>query len=287
MRSKYSYSHVIVAAIACFASVSCISAQPKLADQVQLHGQWQPGGSIIGSAPAGSKIYLNDVQIATLPDGRFVFGFGRDEQAVQRIAVEHGEQTWSKQFNLQAREYSIQRVNGIAKTIMHPSAKAIARSSKEAGQVKAARTRQLSIDSFTQDFICPAKGPITGVYGSQRVYNGVAGRPHYGLDIAGPVGTPVYAPAAGVVTLNHPDMFYSGGTLILDHGLGFSSTMIHLSEIVVEEGDSVDQGELVAYMGASGRATGPHLDWRINWFSERLDPALLDFAVGSACDEQT
>ncbi len=101
------------------------------------------------------------------------------------------------------------------------------------------------------------------------------GRPHFGLDIAGPVGTPIYAPAAGVVTLTHDDMFYSGGTLIIDHGMGISSTMIHLSKILVKEGQQVKTGDLIAEMGKSGRATGPHLDWRINWFNVRLDPQLV------------
>ncbi|MGY0583956.1 MAG: M23 family metallopeptidase, partial [Paraglaciecola chathamensis] len=128
---------------------------------------------------------------------------------------------------------------------------------------------------FSQDFIWPAQGPISGVYGSQRVLNGQPKRPHYGVDVAAPTGTPVYAPADGVVTLFVPDMYYSGGTMIIDHGLGVSSTFLHLSKGLVQVGDNVKQGQLVAEIGATGRVTGAHLDWRMNWMNVRIDPALL------------
>jgi murein DD-endopeptidase MepM/ murein hydrolase activator NlpD len=118
-------------------------------------------------------------------------------------------------------------------------------------------------------------GRISGVYGSQRFYNGEPNSPHYGVDVAAPTGAEVVSPAAGVVTLVHPDMFFSGGTLIIDHGHGLSSTFIHLSKILVNEGDDIQQGQAIAQVGATGRATGPHLDWRMNWFDQRVDPALL------------
>ena len=138
-----------------------------------------------------------------------------------------------------------------------------------------ARKVDLPLPGFAEVFQWPLIGPISGVYGSQRFYNGVAGSPHFGVDIARPTGSQVSAPASGVVTLVHPDMFYSGGTLIIDHGHGISSTFIHLSEILVKEGDAIHQGQVIAKVGQTGRATGPHLDWRMNWFEERLDPQLL------------
>ncbi|HKX54787.1 MAG TPA: M23 family metallopeptidase, partial [Xanthomonadales bacterium] len=128
---------------------------------------------------------------------------------------------------------------------------------------------------YLQGFDWPAAGRISGVYGSQRILNGEPGRPHYGLDIAAPSGHPVYAPAAGIITLTHRDMYFSGGTLIVDHGQGLSSTFLHLSEILVETGDAVQQGDLIARIGATGRASGPHLDWRMNWLDRRVDPQLL------------
>ena len=120
-----------------------------------------------------------------------------------------------------------------------------------------------------------ADGRISGVYGSQRVLNGEPRRPHFGLDIAAPTGSPVKAPADGVITLAHPDMYYSGGTVILDHGQGLSSSFLHLSRILVAEGDEVSQGQVIAEVGATGRVTGAHLDWRMNWYDQRIDPQLL------------
>ncbi|HLV48831.1 MAG TPA: M23 family metallopeptidase, partial [Aliidiomarina sp.] len=124
-------------------------------------------------------------------------------------------------------------------------------------------------------FIWPAEGRISGVYGSQRILNGKPRAPHYGLDIAAPTGSPVYAPASGVVRMANPNMVLSGGTLIVDHGLGFFSTFLHLHAIHVEVGQEVEQGEKIAEIGATGRVTGPHLDWRINWGGVRLDPQYL------------
>ena len=124
-------------------------------------------------------------------------------------------------------------------------------------------------------FTWPATGRISGVYGSQRVLNGKPRNPHFGLDIAAPDGTEVFAPADGLVTLTHPDMLLSGGTIILDHGQGLSSTFLHLSKILVEAGSFVKQGELIALIGSTGRASGPHLDWRMNWLDRRVNPQPL------------
>jgi murein DD-endopeptidase MepM/ murein hydrolase activator NlpD len=124
-------------------------------------------------------------------------------------------------------------------------------------------------------FVWPAQGPISGVYGSQRFYNGEPRNPHYGVDVAVPKGTPVHAPAAGVVTLAEPDLYFSGGTVILDHGYRLSSTFLHMSEVSVQVGDELQAGDLIGAVGSTGRATGPHLDWRMNWRQQRIDPQLL------------
>ena len=173
------------------------------------------------------------------------------------------------------REYNIQKVEGIAKKIMIPNKKANIRAGEDNKKISAARKVDSDLTAFAQGFIAPIEGTITGVYGSQRYYNGVPKRPHYGLDYAGKKGDPVKAPADGTVLMYVPDMFYSGGTMIIDHGHGVSSTFLHLSNSYVKVGDKVTKGQLVAAVGSSGRATGPHLDWRINWFNMRLDPALV------------
>ena len=246
-----------------------------LNDDIHLRGQWTQGGMVLGVAPAGSQVELNGEPIMVSESGNFVVGFGRDEKGPATLHVSHQGESWQQSFPISQRDYKIQDIHGISKKIMQPNPANVKRSKAEAAQVYTARqTKREGLD-FLLGFKWPAKGPITGVYGSQRIYNDVPGRPHFGLDIAGPVGTPIYAPAAGVVTLTHDDMFYSGGTLIIDHGMGISSTMIHLSKILVKEGQQVKTGDLIAEMGKSGRATGPHLDWRINWFNVRLDPQLV------------
>jgi murein DD-endopeptidase MepM/ murein hydrolase activator NlpD len=156
-----------------------------------------------------------------------------------------------------------------------PDEKDLARIQRDALMVKQSRQLVSSRTDFLSGFVRPLNGPVTGVYGSQRVYNGVPGSPHYGIDYAAPTGTLVAAPAPGRVIFAHPDLFYSGGTLIIDHGFGLSSTFLHLSEILVTKGDEVARGESVAKVGATGRATGPHLDWRMNWRDVRVDPQLV------------
>ncbi|CAA0091907.1 Murein DD-endopeptidase MepM [BD1-7 clade bacterium] len=245
---------------------------------VLLDGDETQGGMMLGKAPLTAKVWVNDVLVLQDPSGRFVFGFGRDEPGSAHIKVvfEDGS-AWQRVIEVKPRDYNIQYVNGIDKAIASKEKppEVWARIREEVAQVKAARKQVFHLQHYAGTFDWPLKGPITGVFGSQRVYNGEPGRPHYGLDIAAPVGTPVVAPAAGVVTLAHPDMYYSGGTLIIDHGFGISSSFLHLSEVLVEVGDTIDQGQLIAKVGAGGRSTGPHLDWRMNWFKKRLDPQLL------------
>src|SRR5690606_22525561 len=156
-----------------------------------------------------------------------------------------------------------------------PPPEVAARIEREALQVAAARAIDSDLQTFLDGFAWPLTGRISGVYGSQRIYNGKPGRPHFGVDVAAPVGTRVRAPADGAVILAEPDLFFSGGTLIVDHGYGVSSTLMHLSTVLVKTGDRVLAGQEVAEVGPTGRASGPHLDWRINWFNVRLDPQLI------------
>ena len=234
------------------------------------------GAMITGFTTAASLTVLDrTVQVDT--QGSFVFGLGRDTASILTVVLHSPPHTQeARTFAVAQRQYDTQLVNGVEQKYVEPPAEVTARIQADAQAVQVARAAlRFDDESYLQGFIWPAKGRITGVYGSQRVFNGVPKRPHYGLDIAGPTGTPVYAPAAGLVTLVHDDMYYSGGTLVVHHGRGISSTFIHLSKIHVFEGAYVKQGQLLADIGATGRVTGPHLDWRINWFDQRLDPALL------------
>ena len=243
---------------------------------VELSGEAIQGGLIFGTTQPGDRVFLDDTEVMVSLDGGFVIGFSRDEAGERSLRIE-GD-SGSKELVALAvapREYKIERVDGLPPRTVTPDPAAAKRIAEEAAMVSSARSRRDPVTGYANGFTWPAHGRISGVYGSQRVLNGEPRRPHFGLDIAAPTGSPVYAPADGVITLAHSDMYYSGGTLILDHGQGLSSTFLHLSKILVETGTPIKQGDLIAEIGSTGRASGPHLDWRMNWLNRRVDPQLL------------
>jgi murein DD-endopeptidase MepM/ murein hydrolase activator NlpD len=245
-----------------------------LAD-IKLSGEIKQGALVIGKTAINNIVTFDGKVLPLSKNGDYVFGFGRDdEKSYQLLITQPDGKTEQKTLVPAKREYKIQRIEGIAKKIMNPNPKSVARSKKDGIQVRTARKTLSDKTYFSKGFIAPIKGIITGVYGSQRVFNGIPKRPHFGLDYAGKTGDPVKAPASGKVVMFVPDMFYSGGTMIIDHGHGITSSFLHLSKSYVKKGDEVKKGQIVAAVGSSGRATGPHLDWRINWFNVRLDPAL-------------
>jgi murein DD-endopeptidase MepM/ murein hydrolase activator NlpD len=243
---------------------------------VTFQGQFDQGALVRGTVPAGSQVLLNGRSVHVTPNGQFAMGFDRDANADQVFKVIYPDGlTEIKPLKIASKQYKIDRVTGISQKIMKPDPVAQARAAKDAKQTRAARNIFSPQQAFMQDFIWPVTGRISGVYGSQRVYNDVPGNPHFGVDVARPTGTVVVAPADGVITLAEPDMFYSGGTMIIDHGYGINSTFLHLSKLYLKVGDKVGQGDKVAEIGATGRVTGPHLDWRLNWFQMRLDPVSI------------
>lgn len=243
---------------------------------LELEGVWQQGAVIVGRVADGVRVEFADRELLVTESGQFVIGLGRDADPQATLTTITADGVREEHvFEVARREYNIQRVTGVPQRTVEPSPEQVERSRREAQLVAKARDVQLPATDFAQKFQWPLTGRISGVYGSQRFYNGKPGSPHYGVDIAAPVGTEVRAPAGGVVTLVHSDMFFSGGTLIVDHGHGLSSTFIHLHKILVKQGDRVEQGQKIAQVGATGRATGPHLDWRMNWFEQRVDPQLL------------
>ncbi|AZZ90945.1 M23 family metallopeptidase [Hahella sp. KA22] len=253
-----------------------LCARVWAASPIELKGDLTQGGLVVGQIAADAQVWYDDHKLELTKDGHFVFGFERDDDLNHSLKVRLADgQEWTQPVTISARDYDIQYIEGIPKKMMEPDPNDLKRIREENAQVARARGRDSRLNYFLEGFISPAKGPITGVYGSQRYFNGEPRRPHYGLDIAAPRGASVIAPASGEVTLTHPDMFFSGGTLVIDHGYGVSSTFIHLDKILVKVGDKVEQGQEIAKVGSTGRATGPHLDWRINWFQTRLDPALL------------
>ena len=241
-----------------------------------LSGQWIQGGVIIGQVEPGSTMIFEGRKLRLDSQGRFVFGLHRDEGKTVRLKLVEADGT-EHPFarTVTQREYRIQRIDGIDQSKVTPPESTLARIRKEGAMVRKARHQDSDRTDFAEGFIWPSIGPISGVFGSQRILNGQPRQPHYGVDVALPTGSPVVAPAGGVVTLAHEDMYFSGGTLMIEHGHGLSSAFLHLSKILVKVGQEVQQGELIAEIGATGRVTGPHLDWRGNWFDARVDAELL------------
>jgi murein DD-endopeptidase MepM/ murein hydrolase activator NlpD len=241
-----------------------------------LQGDYIQGGMLIGQVAPGSQVTVNGESVKVSKSGEFLVGFDRDAPLQHKLVVsQDGQAKQTRQFSIKAREYQIQRIDGLPPSKVTPPKRDWDRIKKEVVLVKQARKLNEDRTDFLTGFIWPSKGRISGVFGSQRILNGNPKRPHYGIDVAAPTGTLVVAPADGVVTLAHPDMFYSGGTLIIDHGLQLSSSFLHLSKILVQEGQVVKQGDPIAEIGATGRVTGPHLDWRMNLRAARIDPQLL------------
>ncbi len=258
------------------------------AGNLVLQGKWLQGGLVIGRTDPGAVVEMGGNRVRVSPEGHFLLGFGRNEALEHQLEVVFPDGTAeSRLLEIKQREYRIQRIDGLPERKVTPSKKDMERIRREVAMASEARERDDPRTDFLDGFQWPVLGPISGVYGSQRILNGEPRRPHYGVDIAMPTGTPVRAPAAGVITLAHPDMFFSGGTLILDHGHGLSSSFLHLSRILVKEGDPVRQGDVIAEIGSTGRVTGAHLDWRMNLFRTRIDPQLLAETKPSPSDSSS
>jgi murein DD-endopeptidase MepM/ murein hydrolase activator NlpD len=251
------------------------SATAAPADDVKLRGEEVQGGLFVGAAP-GATVVFNSKTLQLGPQGEFVFGFDRDAAAGDKLVVTWPDgRKYERSFTPKTRKYDIQKVDGVPGKTVNPDPADLNRIEQDNIAVAKARSARLDRTDFAAGFQWPLVGRISGVFGSQRIYNGEPRQPHYGVDVAAPVGTLVRAPAAGKVTLAHNDMFFSGGTLMIDHGHGLSSTFLHLSAILVKVGQEIKPGDVIAKVGATGRATGPHLDWRMNWLDRRVDPQLL------------
>ncbi len=266
----------ITALLAFLACAALAGGKSAAAGSLELAGPATQGGLLMGVTEPQAAVSLDGRAVEVAADGRFVLGFGRDAKPEALLVVRHPDgRREERVLAIAQRSYEIQHIEGLPQAMVAPPPEALQRIKAEQALVDAARARDIHEPMFKSGFIWPAMGPISGVYGSQRILNGEPRAPHFGVDIAAPVGSPVAAPADGVVTLAEPDLYLTGGTLIIDHGLSLSSTFLHLSAIEVKVGERVRQGAEVGRVGATGRATGPHLHWGMNWGDARLDPALL------------
>ena len=273
------------AILACFA---LFFALPAGAQQARLPGPapgltWIAGGAIEGGLVVarvmpGTRLILDGEPVPLSDDGHAMIGFHRDSDspAILQVKPSDGE-PYSITLDVAQRDYAVQRIDGLKRDHVTPPKEVLARIDADAAAVRAARSRN-DAGAMSGDFLrgldMPVMGQITGVYGSQRILNGEARQPHYGIDIAAPRGTPVKAPAGGRVTLVR-DLYFSGWTILMTHGLGLNSAFLHLDSVAVTEGEEVAQGDIIGTVGSTGRSTGPHLDWRLDWQGRRLDAALV------------
>ncbi len=242
------------------------------ASAVEFKGKFLQGHFIIGITEPGSKIIVGKKEVKVSEDGYFVFGIDRDRKfdvTITKIFEGKKEKIIKKVLK---RKYNIQRIDGLEESKVTPPEEVYKRIKAENNRIGEARAINSDLPFFKDHFIMPVKGIISGVYGSQRILNGKPRWPHYGIDIAAKEGTKIKSSGSGVVTMAEDDLYYTGGTVIMDHGHGISTIYSHLETVIVSVGDKINQGDIIGTVGSTGRSTGPHLDFRINWFQTRLDP---------------
>jgi Peptidase family M23 len=251
--------------------------RPASVGKFQLSRVPRQGGLALGLVPIGTKrLVIDGRDVPFAPDRRFLVGFGRDFGATSLITafLANGDSVTDK-VQVIPTQWRIENLKTVAR-YPQPSAEFQSRRPDELAQINAARRIRPSSEGWRMRFVWPVRGRISGVFGSQRIYAGEPGAPHNGTDIAGPTGASVYAPADGVVTLSAASPFtLEGNLLIIDHGMGLDSAFLHLSRIEVKKGDRVVQGQRIGAIGATGRASGPHLHWGMKWNDERIDPQQL------------
>ena len=246
---------------------------------IDFEGKFRQGHFIIGKTEPKSKIWIDKKPVKVSTDGFFVFGIDRDRKYDVIITKMNGGKKEKIVKKVQKREYKIQRIDGLPEKKVTPPKEVYDRIKKENKIISDARSINSNLTFFKNKFIPPLdKAIITGVYGSQRILNGKPKWPHYGIDFAAKEGTKIKAMLDGTATMVEPDLFYTGGTLIFDHGHGISTLYMHMQKIYVKKGQKVKQGEIIGTVGSTGRSTGAHLDIRLNWFGTRLDPmTVLNF----------
>ena len=239
---------------------------------IEFNGKFIQGHFIIGKTEPKSKIIIDKKEVKVSKDGYFVFGIDRDRKfdvLVTKIKEGKKEKIIKKVFK---RKYKIQRIDGLPENKVTPPEEVYKRIKDENYRIGEARAINSNLIFFKNKFIMPVNGIVTGVYGSQRILNGKPRWPHYGIDIAAKQGTKIKASGSGIITMAEDDLYYTGGTIIMDHGHGISTIYSHLEKVMFRVGDKINQGDIIGTVGSTGRSTGPHLDFRINWFQTRLDP---------------
>jgi murein DD-endopeptidase MepM/ murein hydrolase activator NlpD len=239
---------------------------------IEFKGKFLQGHYIVGITDPTAKIIIGKKEVKVSKDGYFVFGIDRDRKfdiSITKI-INSKKEVITKQ--VLKRKYNIQRIDGLEESKVTPPESVYKRIKEENNKIGEARAINSDLPFFKSQFIMPVEGIISGVYGSQRILNGKPKWPHYGIDIAAKQGTMIKSSGSGIVTMAEDDLYYTGGTIIMDHGHGISTIYSHLETVMVSVGDKINQGDVIGTVGSTGRSTGPHLDFRVNWFQTRLDP---------------
>ncbi len=262
---------------AAFAAAPVVRAQ---ATRVKFSGSLEQGGLIVGHTEATARVSVDGKSVQVSPDGVFAFGLAYNQKDPSEVQLQYADDAVERHLvSPIARAYDIQRIDGLPQQMVTPTApEIIERINRESAIIVAARNRVTDAAWYADGFDWPAKGILSGTFGSQRILNGIPGAVHYGVDItlpeAGAIeGKPIYAPATGLVSVVGQH-YLNGGFTLLDHGQGVSTCYLHQSAQFVKEGDKVERGQIIGHVGHTGRATGPHLHWAMNWFQLRLDPSL-------------
>lgn len=278
-RRRWHLPRIPILAIA----LACASLAPEALAAQPLPARVTQGQLVVAQTAAGSRVFVDGRPLRVSAAGRFVFGVARDRSDPIEVSIARpGLAADAFTIAVDPRAWPIERVGGVPPKTVHPPPEIAERIAREQARVAKARERDEAREDFAKGFRWPVQGRISGRFGSERRYNGAPGSPHSGLDIAAANGTSVQAPAAGSVSFADPDLYLTGGTLVIDHGHGVSSVFLHLSRIDVPVGATVRQGDVIAAVGATGRASGPHLHWGLNWFDIRLDPLLVLPAEGTS-----
>ena len=243
---------------------------------LEFKGKFEQGSFILGKTRPEAKVFIDNKQIRVSRDGFFAFGLDRDRENNVLVKIIINKEIKEIEKKVLKRDYKIQKIDGLPPKQVTPPPEVYERIKKDNFLIGNAREIDTDLDFFKNEFIYPIdKYIITGVYGSQRILNGKPRRPHYGIDFHAPEGTPVKAMMDGQVTLSVNDMYFTGGTIVFDHGHGVSTLYMHMKDIYVKKGQKIKKGDIVGTLGQTGRATGPHLDIRLNWFDVKLDPLTI------------
>ena len=257
--------------------VILISTSFSFSNETTFNGKFVQGGIVIGQNKLAKKVFFNDKLLQISKDGFFIFGFGRDHKSSSTLKIikDNRDDILKYNLNIEKSIYKIEKINGLPEKMVTPGPEFYKKINKDRALIKKSMNEKYIVDEFPLTFIKPTEGRISGIYGSQRILNGVKKNPHGGLDIAASEGTPIRATAKGKIVLATKGLYYTGNIVIIDHGYDIKSMYIHMKDISIKTGDLVEQGQTIGTVGSTGRSTGPHLHWNIYWNKVRINPKHL------------